>query len=97
MLDGKEVVAKTTAFNNCYVSNRALHNENVLASTLGHENVHGGQSWAFRLSYPNEAEMEAYRWEINNVGLTGILASYKQLLQEWYDYYAGDSPDPPKG
>ncbi len=66
--------ACTSAFNNTQLYPGAFSSENCCASTLGHENVHGGQDPLFRAYYPHCAELEAYNWELNNATATGLSA-----------------------
>ena len=57
----------------CTLGNQAFANENILASVIGHENVHGGQSG---LVTNKLAETLAYGWEVANAIATGIDANY---------------------
>jgi hypothetical protein len=60
--------------------------ENVVASTIGHENVHAGQDWVVFFD-ETAAEIEAYMWEVFNSPATGLSSSellYVQQMLHWY-------------
>lgn len=75
----------------CRLGPDAFMNENRCASTLGHENVHGGQSYWTSVK---EREIEAYTWEINNAAATGISMAYLLECLAWLEYYLGVGPKP---
>jgi hypothetical protein len=63
--------------------------ENLCASTMGHENVHGGQGYLYRQLYPDCAETEAYLWELNNASSTEISSTDISDIQDKYNYFSG--------
>jgi hypothetical protein len=68
---GQAVSGRISWRNNATFGPSAFRSENILASTIGHENVHGGQSRVKRL-VEKYAEPEAYLWEIEHASMTGI-------------------------
>jgi hypothetical protein len=70
---------QTTYGGKCRIGQYAItHTENICASVLGHENVHGGQPLKYFLIWMEaEAEVPAYGWEINNSNITKINNKFK--------------------
>ena len=78
--------------------------ENLLASTIGHEGVHRGQSRSTRLKAKVSkilynlgigngywwavAELPAYEWEINNLGRTGLEGYFVLDVYNQYNFFA---------
>ena len=87
---------------NCNLGPGAFDSENLCASTLGHENVHGGQpSWylflstyTWRLGGRDFAEVEAYNWEISNANKTGLSPAELNDVIAWRNYYNRKGPKP---
>ncbi|MEM1210774.1 MAG: hypothetical protein AAGI68_00605, partial [Planctomycetota bacterium] len=78
----------------------AFQNENVLASTIGHENEHfrKDETWFLGNNQARAiAEVDAHNWELTNAPITGISASYQALTEHWVRYYRGldHHPDDP--
>jgi hypothetical protein len=79
----------------CKLGPGAFESENICASVLGHENVHGGQHWwLFMPNMEAQAEIPAYTWELNNAGRTGIDSSYKSECRAWINFFKGKGPKP---
>jgi len=74
--------------NFCELGPAAFDDENLCASTLGHENVHGGQEYLFRQLYSDCAEAEAYLWELNHADTTGISSIDIGDIQNNYNYFS---------
>jgi hypothetical protein len=70
---------QTTYGGKCRIGQYAItHTENICASIVGHENVHGGQPLKYFLTWMEaEAEVPAYGWEMNNRNVTKINNKYK--------------------
>jgi hypothetical protein len=72
----------------------AFNDENVCASTLGHEEVHGTQSLSVLLGPEAGAERPAYQWEMDHKDDTGLSADEVDRVQQWLNYYDGLGPRP---
>jgi hypothetical protein len=74
----------------CTLGNGAFANENICASTLGHEQVHGAQPWdVFILPnwirWSGNPEVPAYQWEIDDATNTGIDTNFlNDTLIPWH-------------
>lgn len=89
-IEGCRAVTITNIFDvsECGLRNPAFENENVCASTLGHENVHGANGYLYRIRYPNCDEAEAYLWEINHTTVTEISSDDISDIQTNYTEYS---------
>ncbi|MBS1473906.1 MAG: hypothetical protein HP058_03155 [Massilimaliae sp.] len=72
----------------------AFENENICASTLLHENVHGGQDAAYTPWGQRANEVPAYWAELTNAAQTNIDASYFNLTYEFYVAKGGKEKKP---
>lgn len=86
-----------------YLYQLAFNDENVCASTIGHENVHRGQSLYVLLQsvlYTDAkkfAEGEAYYWEFDHFAQTGLSAAEQTVVTDALRYIndtTGTVPDP---
>lgn len=75
----------------CSLGLLAFRSERICAGTLGHENVHGGQS--LQMSR-NDAEKEAYQWELGHQNILHYDENELGECQDWYNYYNGTGPKP---
>ncbi|OGV68029.1 MAG: hypothetical protein A3K18_28245 [Lentisphaerae bacterium RIFOXYA12_64_32] len=92
----------STVTDACALGPSAFVSENICASVMGHENVHGVQEawfilWSvnrFNAGLPQEAEKQAYQWEIDHQSDTGTDAGYIDNVQAWWNYYNCTGPYP---
>lgn len=72
----------------CKLGRQAFISENICASVLGHENIHGGQSLAMFFGRREKAEPPAYQWEIKNARSLGLPPDYVYELKHWRNAYS---------
>jgi hypothetical protein len=87
----------------CTLGFGAFSSENLCASTLGHENLHGRQpDIMFRpiwfVIHPIDGEklveLPAYRWEKQNATRTGLSAIELAEVDAWINYFLNGGPRP---
>jgi len=88
---------------NCLLHAPAFSTENWCASDIGHENVHGGQSfnpflksWARNLfgTFDRKIEYPAYKWQADNAEKCGLSASETQdVIDNMNRTKNGESPE----
>lgn len=71
----------------CKLGKQAFISENICASVMGHENVHGGQSLKMFIGGREKAEPPAYQWEVQNAKRLGLPPGYLQEIKQWRNSY----------
>jgi hypothetical protein len=72
----------------CKLGRDAFISENICASVLGHENVHGGQSLKMFFGGREKAEPPAYQWELKNAARLGLPSGYVEEIKNWRNAYS---------
>ena len=86
----------TSGLTNVYTDNMSLGTEAFssewcCASVLGHENIHGIQTWIFIATYPDLSEADASAWELDHSNAPSCTASPTTYIYTYDSSYYNDT------